>query len=86
MQTRIEQKLRDSFSVVFLEVLNESSKHQGHSGDDGSGESHFSVTLISPDFSDHARVNRQRMVFSALEEEMKTIHALSLDVRPNKKA
>ncbi len=86
MQTRIEQKLRNSFSVVFLEVLNESSKHQGHSGDDGSGESHFSVTLISPDLSDHTRVNRQRIVFSALEEEMKTIHALSLDVRPNKKA
>lgn len=81
MRDQIEKKLKDNFTVMYLEVVNESAKHQGHAGDDGSGESHFYVKLISPDFKGVNRIDRQRKIFNALDSEMKIIHALSLDIK-----
>ena len=33
------------FQVSELQVVNESAQHAGHSGDDGTGESHFAIRL-----------------------------------------
>ncbi len=81
MQKSIETKLQESFNPTYLEVVNESYKHKGHSGDDGSGESHFVVTISSAQFNDMSRVDRERSVFSVLEKEMKKIHALSVRIK-----
>lgn len=64
---------------VKLDVVNESSRHAGHSGDDGSGESHFFVFVVSPFFTGKGRVERQRMVFELLSAELQGgLHALSI--------
>ncbi|HAD16531.1 MAG TPA: BolA family transcriptional regulator, partial [Erythrobacter sp.] len=39
----MEDLLKEAFSPTRLEVINDSAKHSGHAGDDGSGESHFTV-------------------------------------------
>lgn len=80
MTEKIEKKLNDQFDIKHLEVINESHMHHGHAGDDGSGESHFRVILSAPDFDGQSRVAAQRMVFRALEEEMRYIHALSIKI------
>lgn len=77
MQEKIENKLFDALSPTYLKVENQSYKHAGHAGDDGSGESHFSVDVVSNSFQGLSRVACQKLVFKVLEEEMKTIHALS---------
>ena len=43
----IYQKLTDFFSPQHLEIINESHKHQGHSGSPNTGNSHFSVVIKS---------------------------------------
>jgi BolA protein len=75
----ITQKLRDAFAPVKLEVVNDSHRHAGHGGSPGTGESHFSIEVVSPAFSGKSRLERHRMVNEALAEELKgRIHALAI--------
>ena len=46
----IETLLRGALAPTRLDVINDSAKHYGHAGDDGSGESHFTVIVESPHF------------------------------------
>lgn len=79
MESRIRKKLSDAFSPSLLEVVNESHLHRGHAGDDGSGESHFRVKVVSKSFADMSRVAAQQAVYRALSDEVKNaIHALSI--------
>ncbi len=78
----IVQKLTESFNPLELHVENESSKHRGHAGDDGSGESHWRISVLSKDFSGKSRVERQRMVNKVLADELKNnIHALAMTIK-----
>jgi len=43
IESEIRSRLTAEFQPVQLEVVNDSAKHAGHSGDDGTGESHFAV-------------------------------------------
>jgi len=75
----IRQKLSDILNPTRLEVVDDSHKHVGHAGARPGGESHFSVTVVSPLFDGKSRVERQRMIYGALAEEMtEQIHALAL--------
>lgn len=62
----ITQLLTHALAPTRLEVINDSAQHAGHSGDDGSGESHFTVVIESPEFEGKNRLARQRMVLGAL--------------------
>jgi BolA protein len=82
---RIEDRIRDSLTQAFaperLEVVNESHRHAGHAGDDGSGESHFRVAIRAADLAGKSRLERHRAVHAALGKDlMGRIHALALDV------
>ena len=69
-----------TFSPTRLEVVNESHKHAGHSGHDGTGESHFAVLIRSDALAAMGRVARHRAVHQALGDLNQRIHALALDV------
>lgn len=76
--SRIESRLRECFDPVHLEVIDESRLHAGHAGAK-SGAGHFRVVLVSARFEGVARLERQRLVYSALSDEMgPEIHALSM--------
>lgn len=78
----IEQRLQAALSPVHLAVINDSAKHSGHMGDDGSGESHFTVDIVAEAFTGQSRVNRQRMVNRALAEVLaEKVHALAIKAR-----
>jgi len=65
-----------------LAVIDDSEKHRGHAGHDGSGESHFTVEIESPGFVGLNRVARQRAVNSALAELLRDkVHALAIKAR-----
>jgi BolA protein len=80
MQETIEIRLREALAPARLEVRNDSARHAGHAGDDGSGESHWHVVIRSAAFAGEGRIARHRMVHAALGDAMGRIHALSLDL------
>ena len=47
----MEGLLTAAFAPTKLAVINDSAKHHGHSGDDGSGESHFTIEIESAAFA-----------------------------------
>ncbi len=72
-------KLQSAFAPSALEVIDDSSKHAGHSGARPGGETHFSVKITSMAFEGVTRVQRQRQVYAALAEELAgPVHALSV--------
>ena len=78
----IEQRLAAELAPTSLRVINDSAKHHGHMGDDGSGESHFMVEIEAPQFAGMSRLQRQRAVNAALGDLMKErIHALAIRAR-----
>jgi BolA protein len=77
--TEMEALLTAAFSPTHLAVINDSASHSGHSGDDGSGESHFTVEIESTAFAGVNRVMRQRMVNKALGDlPGERVHALAI--------
>ncbi len=80
MGAEIEARLREAFRPTELRVVNESHRHAGHAGDDGSGESHFAVTIRAPELAEMGRVARHRAVIKALGDIPARIHALGLDI------
>lgn len=82
LAAEIEQKLTQAFAPSVLRVINDSASHHGHSGDDGSGESHFTVEIESAAFAGVSRVQRQRMVNKALGDiPGERVHALAIRAR-----
>ncbi|MCF8708829.1 BolA family protein [Rhizorhapis sp. SPR117] len=78
----MEQRLQAALSPVQLAVINDSAKHSGHMGDDGSGESHFTVEIVADAFAGQSRVNRQRMVNKALGDIMtEKVHAMAIKAK-----
>ncbi len=75
---KIEKKIREEIDIMYLEVVNESDKHRGHSGDDGSGQSHFKITIKSNELKGMTRVKAHKILYHILKEELKYIHALSI--------
>lgn len=82
MEERIKNKLTTAFSPLLLEIINDSGRHAGHAGHDGSGESHFKVTIVAHTFQGKSRVERHRMVYTALSDELSGgVHALQVDAK-----
>ncbi len=78
----IEQLLTAAFAPTKLAVINDSAHHHGHSGDDGSGESHFTVEIESAAFTGVSRLERQRLVNRALGDiPGQRVHALAVKAR-----
>jgi BolA protein len=76
----ISARLTAAFRPDRLEVVNESHRHAGHAGDDGSGESHFRIVLRAADLAPMTRVARHRAVHAALGDLTRRVHALALDL------
>ncbi|KKC25639.1 BolA family protein [Sphingomonas sp. SRS2] len=78
----IYRLLEAALSPSRLAVIDDSEKHRGHAGHDGSGESHFTVEIECPQFAGLNRVARQRAVNSALADLLRDkIHALAIKAR-----
>lgn len=79
VRATIETKLSAALQPEHLEVIDNSAQHAGHAGSRPEGESHFAVIVVSSVFDGQNRVQRQRMVYKALADEMTNqIHALEL--------
>jgi BolA protein len=87
----MRRKLTEAFAPTHLAIIDDSHKHAGHSGARAhqDGESHFTVEITAPAFAGKSRLERQRLVYGVLADELKNrVHALALrtfapdDARP----
>jgi BolA protein len=77
-RARIEAELREQLAAIHVEVIDESHLHAGHAGARGGG-GHFRAVVVSKQFDGKSPVERQRMIYKALENAMGSeIHALSM--------
>ena len=75
----MRELLEDAFAPSNLEIINDSHQHAGHSGDDGSGESHFTLVIEAPAFASMNRLARQRAVIAALGDIVgERVHAVAI--------
>jgi BolA protein len=82
LAAEIEMLLTAAFAPTRLAVINDSARHHGHAGDDGSGESHFTVEIESAAFAGVSRLQRQRMVNAALGDiPGQRVHALAIKAK-----
>jgi BolA protein len=75
---RIRQRLTDALQPESLEIEDESHLHAGHAGA-ADGRGHFRVLVVADAFGGQNRIQRHRLVYSALGDMMQTdIHALAI--------
>lgn len=76
----IREKLTAAFTPEALEIVNDSHRHAGHAGSPGTGESHFTIKVVSAAFAGKSRLERHRMVNEVLAEELNgPVHALAIN-------
>ena len=77
----IVRKLSEKFAPNHLEVIDESSRHQGHAGWREGGETHFRVRIASDALAGQSRIGQHRSVMDVLDDELKGgVHALAIEV------
>jgi len=82
MAERIENRLREALAPDRVTVRDDSHQHEGHSGWRPGGETHFHVEVVSEHFAGRTRVSRHRMVYDALDAELRErVHALQITAR-----
>ena len=75
----ITEKLTSAFSPQSLKVVDESHLHAGHAGSREGGQTHYRVYIVSNAFEGKSRVDRHRMINTALAAELAgSVHALAI--------
>jgi BolA family transcriptional regulator, general stress-responsive regulator len=60
-----------------LEIIDDSAQHKGHAGNTGGG--HFTLKIVSSQFSQKSHIIRHRLIYQALADLIpQQIHALSI--------
>lgn len=76
LKQQIETKLRNALEPVYMEVINESYKHNVSEG----AESHFRVRVAASSLEKLSRIERHRKVYELLREELEQgVHALAIE-------
>jgi BolA protein len=79
LEVEINDAIKTKLNPASFEVINESHLHAGHSGDDGSGESHWKIVLDAHDLAGETRIARHRAVHDALGKDIiGRLHALAI--------
>lgn len=75
IREQIEAKLAAEFKPAYLEVTDESYRHNVPAG----SESHFKVVIVSDRFMGERFLQRHRGIYGVLSEELAgSVHALAL--------
>lgn len=78
----IRTQLTAAFAPRTLDIVDESHLHAGHAGHRPGIATHFRVAIVADAFAGKSRVERQRMIYAALDTLMgKPIHALALSAK-----
>jgi BolA protein len=75
----ITRKLTESFAPQSLKVLDESDRHEGHTGHRPGGQTHFRIYIVAELFKGMTRLERHRLINQTLAGELAgSVHALAI--------
>ena len=75
----IRRKIQQALEPQRLIIIDESAQHAGHAGSRPGGETHFRLEIIAEAFAGKSRIERQRLVYDVIADEMvRRVHALAL--------
>lgn len=85
VQVSIQEKLA-KLRPEALTITNDSWQHRHHAAmredGGGNGETHFTINIVSDEFKGKSSMQRHRMIYSLLSEELAgSVHALSLHTK-----
>ncbi len=86
---RIQAKLTEALAPVRLDLVDESAHHAGHAGMKGlaAQETHFRLTVVAERFHGMPRVQRQRLIYQILAQELADgVHALAITAQAPEEA
>jgi len=73
-------KLETAFSPLFLEVIDESEHHHGHSGWREGGETHYRIRIKAAAFAGLSRLAMHRAINEVLADDLNSgVHALAIE-------
>ncbi|KAJ3372273.1 hypothetical protein GGF31_002131 [Allomyces arbusculus] len=78
---QIHDKITAACQPTVLEIIDDSRKHAGHAAMKGlaAKETHFRVTIVSDAFAGKPLLQRHRMIYGILGDELRAgLHALQL--------
>jgi stress-induced morphogen len=79
---RMHATLTQAFKPNRMRIVDDSARHAGHAGAAPGGETHYSVLVVADAFRGVSRLERSRMVHTALAAEFTAgLHALALTLR-----
>jgi BolA family transcriptional regulator, general stress-responsive regulator len=82
IKDRMLAKLGAGLAPTRIEIEDESHLHASHAGAREGGETHYRIKVASASFSGKGRVERHRMVYALLAEEIADgVHALALQTK-----
>ncbi len=77
---RIRSRLEAALEPVSLDIIDDSARHTGHR--EAAGRFHLKVVVVSGRFQGLTAIQRHRLVYDALAEELSgPVHALNVDAR-----
>ena len=66
-----------TLNPISVEIQDDSAQHVGHEGNTGGG--HFSLKIVSSQFSQKTQIMRHRLIYQALTDLIpQQIHAISI--------
>ena len=75
VENSIKSKLQTELDPSYMVLINESHMHSVPPN----SETHFNLTLVSPEFEGKRQVARHQLIYGVLAEEMRSgVHALAL--------
>eukprot|EP01037_Dinobryon_pediforme_P014309 gene14309-14432_t len=76
----MKTKLELAFSPEFLDVIDESQQHHGHSGWREGGETHYRIRMKAQAFNGLSRLTIHRAINETLAEDLAGgVHALAIE-------
>lgn len=84
MKEQLMQRLLEFCKPCYVSVIDDSDAHRGHKGAIATGNSHFSVTVVSDCFDGQPLVKRHQQVYRCCESLFdSSLHALGLKTLTN---
>jgi BolA protein len=79
---QMRHKLATALAPTRLDITDESARHAGHAGARPGGNSHFRVTVVSAAFVGLSRVERHRLIYQILADDLQgQLHALAIQAQ-----
>ncbi len=84
IEKQIKEKLMQALNPEELQIINESEKHAHHKENPGGNETHFHIHVKCSQFNGLSTMQKHKLIYKVLEDEIPKIHALSLNLKNTK--